>query len=331
MRRRLVALSLFFMLMPLGFLGVMGGIGRVRMGREISFAPRLVAGQDQYRGAAYCQSCHPQEYREWQNSLMANATTEVLFEHRSRQLAWMMPEDRCLACHAPLVGQGVKKEEGVSCEVCHGPGRTETVTKNFCVACHVPIGSVLTTNEYAASPAARQGKTCASCHMPLVDGHPSHSFVGARADPESYRGVVTVESISLEQDGIAVTVKNTVEGHSLPTGEPLDNVIYLDVAGYDASGKVVYRQEHAFLQSVFYMGTMPMQIQSDNRFEAGEVRRVFFETQERPARLEATIMIRPVGLDGERREFVVHRQEAAFPQAAAHVGGSGSDAYLLLH
>ncbi len=329
MRRTLVALSLFFMFMPMGFLGFMGVMGRFRMGREMSFAPKLVGGQDQYRGAAYCQTCHPQQYREWRTSLMGNATTEALFEHRSRQLAWMMPQDWCLACHAPLVGQGVKKEESVSCEVCHGPGRTETVTKNFCIACHT-MGFVLTTpSEYAASPAAQQGKTCESCHMPLVDGHPSHSFVGSRADPESYRGVVTVQTINLEKDGIAVTVKNTVEGHSLPTGAEV-NVIYLDVTGYDAAGEVVYRQEHAFLKSVFFMGTMPMQLQSDNRLAASEVRRVFFETQERPVRLEATIMIRPVGLDGERREFVVHRQQATFPQVASHVRGSGSDAHLLL-
>lgn len=48
---------------------------------------------------------HPEE---WQSSLMANATTEAAFEHRSRQLAWMMGgPDKCKACHAPIgMGDG---------------------------------------------------------------------------------------------------------------------------------------------------------------------------------------------------------------------------------
>lgn len=322
LRRTLIALSLFLMLMPLALLGFMAGMGRVRMGREMSFAPRLVAGQDQYRGAAYCRTCHPEQYQEWQTSLMANATTEASFEHRSRQLAWMMPPDRCVVCHSPLVAKGLPKEEAISCEVCHGPGRTETVSRMFCLACHQgPGGFVLTTGEeYGASPAAKQGKTCESCHMPIVDGRASHRFVGSRAYPESYRGVVTVEDIALEDEGIAVTVRNTVEGHSLPTGAEV-NIIYLEVTGYDAAGGAVYRQEHAFQKSVFCMGTMPMQITGDNRLEAGEVRRVLLETDARPVRVRAAIVIRPVGLDGVRRQFVVHQREATFSQAAAHMEG----------
>lgn len=320
MRRILIALSLFLMLMPLALLGFMAGWGRVRM--EPS-APRLVAGQEQYQGAAYCQTCHPQQYEEWQTSLMGNATTEALFEHRSRQLAWIMPLGRCLPCHAPLAEMGVKKEESISCEVCHGPGRTEAVAGMFCLACHQDSNDfILTTgSEYGASPAARQGKTCESCHMPVVDGRPSHRFAGSRAYPESYRDVVVVEGIALEDEGIegiAVTVRNTVEGHSLPTGAP-ENVLFLEVTGYDVAGGVVYRQEYAFQKSVFLVGTAPMEITGDNRLKAGEVRSVLFETDIRPTSVEITVKIRPVGLDGVRREFLVHRQEVSFPQAAAYI------------
>ena len=63
-----------------------------------------------------------------------------------------------------------------------------------------------------------------------------------------------------------------------------------------------------------------MQITGDNRLEAGEVRRLLFETDATLARVEAIVSIRPVGLDGERREFVIHEQEAAFPESAAHAG-----------
>jgi hypothetical protein len=206
------------------------------------------------------------------------------------------------------------------------------VVPNFCIVCHQDSGDfILTTGtEYSESPAAGQGKTCGSCHMPLVDGRSSHRFAGSRADPESYRGVVIVENIALEDGGIAVTVRNTVEGHSLPTGSE-DKIIYLEVTGYDAAGGVVYHKEHAFEKSVFFMGTMPMQITGDNRLEAGEVRRVLFETSERPARIEAIIKIKPVGLDGKRREFVIHQEEATFPKAAAHIDEEVTNAHLLLH
>ncbi len=322
-RRVLIVLALFLMLVPLLALGFMSGMGRITMGSEMSFEPRLIAGQDEYRGAAYCQTCHEQQYEEWRTSLMANATTEAAFGHRSRQLAWMMGgPDKCLACHAPLERAGVMSGESISCEVCHGPGRTEVVASNFCVVCHQDPGDfILTTgSEYAASPAAQQGKTCESCHMPAVDGRPSHHFAGSRGDPESYRAVVTVENIVLEDEGITVTVRNRVEGHSLPTGSE-DKIIYLEVTGYDDAGGVVFDKEHAFQKSVFFMGTMPMQITGDNRLKAGESRRVLFETGERPARVRARITIRPVGLDGERREFVIHEQETTFPVAAAGTEG----------
>ncbi len=145
LRRVLIALALFLVLVPLLALGFMSGMGQVRMGTEMSFDPRLIPGQDQYQGETYCQTCHQQEYAEWQTSLMGNATTEALFEHRSRQLAWMMTPDKCLACHAPLEQKGVAVEESISCEVCHGPGRTELVVPNFCVACHQDSGDFILT------------------------------------------------------------------------------------------------------------------------------------------------------------------------------------------
>ena len=55
LRRTLIALALFLMLIPFVALGGMGGMGRVRMG---SVPPSLVEGQEQYRGAVYCQTCH---------------------------------------------------------------------------------------------------------------------------------------------------------------------------------------------------------------------------------------------------------------------------------
>lgn len=99
---------------------------------------------------------------------------------------------------------------------------------------------------------------CESCHMPVVEGWRSHRFAGSRGVPESYRGVVIVQDIGREAEGIVVTVRNTVEGHGLPTGAEA-NIIYLEVTGYDAGGGVAFHKEHTFLKSVFFVGTMPME------------------------------------------------------------------------
>lgn len=314
LRRVVIGLSLFLLLLPLALLGLMAGWGRMRMGAMLG-APRFVAGAEAYQGAAFCGGCHQAEYDQWRTSLMANATTEAMFAHRSRQLAWMMPPEQCLGCHAPLARTGTgPREEGVSCEVCHGPGRTEVTVRNLCVACHQDrMDFVLTTaSEYAASPAAADGRTCESCHMPRVDGVASHHFAGSRAAPDSYAGVVAIEDIALDGESVVVTVRNTVEGHFLPTAAEV-NALYLDVVGYDAAGRTVLRQTYPFQKAVFSIGTMPMQVLSDNRLRPGERRQVVFAGAEHPVRLHASVVMRPVGVDGKRREFTVSEKEVVEP------------------
>jgi nitrate reductase cytochrome c-type subunit len=81
-----------------------------------------------YVGAEKCKICHKsekqgQQYPLWEatkhsKSFAALATDEA------KALAADAPENpKCLKCHAPLSEKAPDlKAEGVSCEVCHGPG-----------------------------------------------------------------------------------------------------------------------------------------------------------------------------------------------------------------
>src|SRR4030042_733905 len=84
-------------------------------------------------GAQKCQICHKTE-KQGQQYALWEATN-----HAKSFTAWPPPEaakacqalgvekpaddPRCLKCHAPLAEKAPElKAEGVSCEVCHGPG-----------------------------------------------------------------------------------------------------------------------------------------------------------------------------------------------------------------
>ncbi|OGI48052.1 MAG: hypothetical protein A2151_05340 [Candidatus Muproteobacteria bacterium RBG_16_65_34] len=146
-------------------------------------------------------------------------------------------------------------------DVIAGPDTYAPVFKSsrFCASCHsakfwgVPIYSEY--DEWLASPYAKDGKTCQSCHM-APDGKATH-FVppekgGVRRDPKTVAthdnpGVRDREFLSraIKMEFTAVrrgaaieaTVKlvNEKAGHHVPTGVPMRNLILL-VAARDAAG-----------------------------------------------------------------------------------------------
>jgi hypothetical protein len=87
-----------------------------------------------YVGAKKCKTCHRSEQRGkqyilWENSRHAKSY-EVLFtdsalEEAKKQKLEKHPSEspECLKCHGPLHETAPEiKAEGVTCEVCHGPG-----------------------------------------------------------------------------------------------------------------------------------------------------------------------------------------------------------------
>ena len=94
----------------------------------------FVTAQDlTYVGAAKCQACHRtdrqgRQYPIWEASLHAKsfadlATPRAAEIAKSKGVSDPSGNAACLGCHAPLAAKAPElKAEGVSCEVCHGPG-----------------------------------------------------------------------------------------------------------------------------------------------------------------------------------------------------------------
>lgn len=94
-------------------------------------------------GPETCRACHPSAYDAWLASPHARARDSL--PERSRN------EPRCLSCHAPDAQDGLA---GVTCEACHGSGRTY-------VAPYVMRDAELARAVGLLDPGP---KTCAACH-----------------------------------------------------------------------------------------------------------------------------------------------------------------------
>lgn len=208
--------------------------------------------------------------------------------------------------------------EGVTCEACHRVSQLERIynsghefdltgpmrgtievpeptmahdsaysplhaRSDFCGACHDVVeqhGLQLERafDEWKESPAAADGRTCQTCHMPTytgrasaVNGTPerenlhSHRFVGVDLpmaddfieDPDDYQrlradviallrsaGQITAEAPDSVQAGsqidLWVTVQNLIDAHNLPTGSTFNRQLWLAVTATDATGAVLY-------------------------------------------------------------------------------------------
>ena len=95
-------------------------------------------GKPNYVGVAKCQACHKTEksgnqYGKWLDSKHAKAwatlaSPEAKEVARKKGIDDPQKSDKCVKCHIATHGVEAKfidtltKEEGVSCEACHGPG-----------------------------------------------------------------------------------------------------------------------------------------------------------------------------------------------------------------
>ncbi len=137
----------------------------------LSLLAGLAIGQEfSYAGVQKCQVCHKSEtqgrqFPIWEGTKHAKSL-EALTSPKAAEAAKAMGVDkpaedpRCLKCHAPLCAKAPElKAEGVSCEVCHGPGseyRKLSVMKDKAAA--VKNGLIL-----YASPDAIKAQ-CLKCH-----------------------------------------------------------------------------------------------------------------------------------------------------------------------
>jgi len=99
----------------------------------VVFISGLYSQDFTYVGAAKCKICHKSE-KQGQQFLLWEArkhskSFQALTTDQAKEIALEAgienpaESPKCLACHGPLCDKAPElKEEGVTCEVCHGPG-----------------------------------------------------------------------------------------------------------------------------------------------------------------------------------------------------------------
>jgi hypothetical protein len=137
--------------------------------------------------ASECGSCHVQQYREWQVTVHAKATTSASF----LEAAGNPPEEECLQCHSPLgmrdgqmASRTFNREEGITCVSCHlvdgamhgSHGSTALVSPHsiqedraaytsslLCAPCHGE-----THEQWQKATVGQTAHTCQECHQSSI-------------------------------------------------------------------------------------------------------------------------------------------------------------------
>ncbi len=275
--------------------------------------------------ARACAGCHAEIFEQWRQSMHSAAWNDPQFQElwrsRSRERA-------CLSCHSPLLAQhrqvGGKpnpafeptlQSEGVTCAACHvrdgkivGAGtstttaphpvdvRPELSTPKLCGHCHqLPVkgqakGTYDTLAEFARTPHAQAGGTCADCHMPKVNGNVavgvhrpyfSHDFAGAHDDAMLQRALTVTVKLDKPMHGpgellkASVEVRNTGAAHAVPSGDPAHQVRVL-VGLADSQGEFLEKSETLLARKA--SRDPPYRERVDTRLMAGKSRTIRFES-----------------------------------------------------
>ena len=139
----------------------------------------MLAQNFKYIGAPKCKMCHNkpdkgEQYNKWMEGPHANAMKALSAEEAK--------DPKCLKCHSTVghidakLVSGIKAEEGVSCESCHGAGsmyKGASVMKNQKVA--LTKGLILPTEEVC--------KTCHNEESPTFKGFDYAEYSAKIAHP----------------------------------------------------------------------------------------------------------------------------------------------------
>ena len=143
----------------------------------VLFAANALLAQSKYVGSKTCKMCHNnpakgEQYNKWSKTQHSKAfsalTSEAAMTYaKANGIADPSKEAKCLKCHstassvdAALLEPTITKEEGVSCESCHGPG---SVYKSMAIMKDK-------ANDIKSGLNIPDQKTCEKCHT--AEGNP---------------------------------------------------------------------------------------------------------------------------------------------------------------
>lgn len=95
---------------------------------SIIFIANLFSQEFTYVGSSKCKICHKTEKRGkqfplWEGTGHSKSYTPLTSDETKAEVPDAPDNPKCLKCHSPLSEKASElKEEGVGCEVCHGPG-----------------------------------------------------------------------------------------------------------------------------------------------------------------------------------------------------------------
>jgi hypothetical protein len=117
---------------------------------------------EEYAGPEYCETCHPRQYDEWSTTNHSQAYDDPNFREQWEEEG---RPGECLECHTTGfdLSTNTYEVEGVTCEVCHGPGNTMSIdtSKELCQQCHTGT----TARQIELGTHGMGGVTCVQCHM----------------------------------------------------------------------------------------------------------------------------------------------------------------------
>jgi mono/diheme cytochrome c family protein len=231
-----------------------------------------------------CAACHPQQFADWSRSRHALAMGPGVFA-QMQEPASGGGCARCHAPLREQARDAYLVADGVSCAACHvregqvfGPAPTPTTLlplvstlgqvhgtiqtrpffeqPEFCSGCHhLPAGTAPsvqgttlqnTYEEWRNSRAAREGRTCQSCHMP----DRRHLFRGIH-DPDTVRQALRwTFDATPGADGpqATITLTNVGAGHHVPTYVVPEIWMRIDVRS--GAGVMLASVEHRIARKV---------------------------------------------------------------------------------
>ncbi|MGW8317408.1 MAG: cytochrome c family protein, partial [Bacteroidales bacterium] len=153
----------------------------------------LMAQNFKYIGASKCKMCHNkpdkgEQYNKWMEGPHANAM-KTLSTDKAKEIASAKgisdpaTDAACIKCHSTLgsidasLSAGIKMEEGVACESCHGPGsryKGAAIMKDMELA--MQNGLIMPTEEVC--------KTCHNDESPTFKGFNYAEYSAKIAHPD---------------------------------------------------------------------------------------------------------------------------------------------------